>query len=160
MPPHDATTGNGNGNGRLDFVANKVLTIALMSVIAIFGVTFKLVLDRMDKSETIAAANISALREEIKSTKSVARDAVAAAAVASNAAVAATATALRDAVTATATASKEAVAATASSQNEKIGVLSHRVEKLEDRAFRNFQDKLTLNGHALGNLQLDEATKN
>jgi len=148
-----------NGNG-----FQKLLVLALTAIIAIGGVTFKLVIERMDKQETIAAADISALREEIKTTKSDAKDAVSAAAVASKDAVAATASALKDAVaataaaskdsvaatasalkdavTATAVSSKDAVAATASALSEKIELLNKRVEKLEDRSFHESKNNL------------------
>lgn len=113
----------------------KLLVLSLGAVIAIGGVTFKLVLERMDKQETIAAADIAALREEIKTTKADAKDAVSAAAIASKDAVAATASALKDSVAGAAVSSKDAVAATASVLSEKIELLHKRVEKLEDRAF-------------------------
>ena len=111
------------------------LLVAIGMVLALGGVTFKLVLSRMDKQEARASEDIRTLREEIKTTKTDAKDAVSAAAVASNAAVAATASALRDAVASAQTSAKDAVAATASALSEKIKALDGRIEKIEDRAY-------------------------
>jgi hypothetical protein len=111
---------------------NSDLIFAVSALLALGGITFKLVLDRMDTSEVSAARDIEALRNEIATTKSDAKDAVAAAAVASKDAVAATASALRDAVAAATTAAREGVDATAHSLTEQIKQLDHRVEKLED----------------------------
>ena len=136
----------------------KFLVLSISALLGLFGVTYTLLLDRMNKQEAIAAADIAALREEIKMTKADAKDAVNSAAIASKDAVAATASALRDAVNATASASKDSVAASASalkdavnataasskdatnaiasSLAEKIDILSHRVEKLEEALWR------------------------
>ena len=119
---------------------------------AIGGVAFDLLLDRMNKQEALATADIMALREEIKTTKADAKDAVSAAAVASKDAVAATASALKDAVAATAAASTASVTATAvsaknsvdaiaTSLSEKINTLDRRVEKIEDRAYAQAETK-------------------
>ena len=113
------------------------LLVAIGMVLALGGVTFKLVLSRMDKQEARASEDIRTLREEIKTTKTDAKDAVSAAAVASNAAVAATASALRDAVASAQTSAKDAVAATASALSEKINALDGRIEKIEDRAYND-----------------------
>lgn len=133
----------------------KFLVLAISALVALFGVTYTLLLDRMNKQETIAAADIAALREEIKTTKADAKDAVAAAASASKDAVAATATALRSSVDSTATAARESVSASAAALkdsvnatalsardatnaiaaalSDKILVLSSRIDKIETR---------------------------
>lgn len=134
--------------------STRLLVVALVGVMSIFGATYTLLLNRMDKQEIHAAADIAALREEIKTTKIDAKDAVNAAAVASKDAVAATAVALKDSVTATALASKDAVAASAAalkdsvtataasskdavsaiskSLSDKIDVMSLRIDRLEE----------------------------
>ena len=89
---------------------NSDLIFAVSALLALGGITFKLVLDRMDTSEVSAARDIEALRNEIATTKSDAKDAVAAAT----------------------TAAREGVDATAHSLTEQIKQLDHRVEKLED----------------------------
>src|ERR1035437_2534643 len=96
-------------DSRVSLVQTKFLVLALTAMMSIFGVAYSLLIDRMNKQELIAASEISALREEIKTTKADAKDAVGAAAVASKDAVAATASALKDAVSATALASKDSV---------------------------------------------------
>ena len=111
----------------------KFLVLALSALLGIFGVAYSLLIDRMNKQETIAAQEITALREEIKTTKADAKDAVSAAAVASKDSVAATAAALKDAVAATAAASKDSVAAISTALNDKQLVLSQRIDKLEDK---------------------------
>lgn len=131
-------TSNGNGT-------TKFLVLALSALLGLFAVTYSLLLDRISKQETIAATDITALREEIKTTKADAKDSVSAAVLASKDAVAATASALRDSVAATALASKDAVnataialkdsgSATATALSEKIETLSRRIDKLEDRS--------------------------
>jgi hypothetical protein len=133
-------------NGKLYSGLNGFTILALSALLTLGGVTFTLLKERMDKQELRATEDISALREEIKTTKADAKDAVSAAAVASKDAVAATASALKDAVAATAAAStasvtatavsaKDAVAAIASALSEKITLLDRRVEKIEDRDF-------------------------
>lgn len=113
---------------------SKFFALAIASLLGLGGVTFKLVIERMDKQEARAALDIAALRKEIETTKADAKDAVSAAAAASKDAVAATAIALKDSVTATVSASKDALASTALASSDKIEALSRRIEKLEDRA--------------------------
>lgn len=133
----------------------KFLVLSMSALLGLFAVTYSLLLDRINKQEVLASAEVSALREEIKTTKADAKDAVSAASAASKDAVAATAIALResvaatalaakdsvaasasalkDAVQATATSSKDAVQATAAALNDKIVTLSNRIDKLEDK---------------------------
>lgn len=133
----------------------RFLIFALVMLVALFGTTYKLLLDRMDKQESVAAQAVTELREEIKVTKadnkdslnaasiaskdavaataSALKDAVAATALASKESMAATASALRDAVAATAVASKDAVTATATSLSDRLNTLSVRLDRLEDK---------------------------
>ena len=119
------------------------VVMLVSAVVALGGVTFDLLIDRMNKSEVIAASEIAALREEIKSTKADSKDAVAASILASKDAVAATAVALKESNAATALASSSAViasasalrdqvAATAVAASQRIDILSRRIDKLED----------------------------
>ena len=133
----------------------RLLIMAISALLGLFTITYSLLLDRMNKQETIAAADIAALREEIKTTKADAKDAVSSASIASKDAVQATAIALKDSVSATASAARDSVAASASALKDavqataksseaatnaialaladKIVILSGRIEKLEDR---------------------------
>ena len=146
-----------------------LLLSLLGAVLAIVGVTFKLVLDRMDTQEKRAALDIATLRTEIATTKADANNAVNNATLASNSAATATAVALRESVASTALAakenvaasavalresvaltaasSKEAVAAMASALNNKLDALNLRTQKLEDRAFEEAKMLDGINSH-------------
>src|ERR1017187_8882247 len=97
-----------------------ILYISVIALLGIFGITFKLVLQRMDKQEERAASDVITLRQEIANTKADATAAVNAAQTASKDAVAATAKALSDSVAATALASKEQVAASAAALKDQV----------------------------------------
>jgi hypothetical protein len=134
-----------------------VIGVVASFILALGSVTFKLVLQRMDKQESRAALDIATLRTEIATTKADANNAVNNATVAGNAAAAATAVALRESVASTALAakenvassasalreqvastalaSKEALSAIANSLNDKIEAHDRKIEKLEDRSF-------------------------
>src|ERR1017187_9826817 len=127
-----------------------MLGISIAAILGIGGVTFRLVLQRMNKQEERAALDIATLRTEIATTKSDANNAVNNATIASNAAavtlqnsvaatalaakeqVAASASALKDQVASTATASKESITEKAGALNDRINVHDHRIEKLEE----------------------------
>src|ERR1017187_436162 len=97
-----------------------MLGISIAAILGIGGVTFRLVLQRMDKQELRAALDIATLRTEIATTKSDANNAVNNATIAGNAAAAATAVALRESVASTALAAKENVASSASALREQV----------------------------------------
>ena len=137
--------------------------LAMSAVVALGGVSFGLLIDRMNKQEAVAASDIAALREEIKATKSDAREAViaavlaskdsvaatatalkdsnAASALAANAAMVASAAALRDQVSSSANSASERTSSSASALNDKILVLSTRLDKLEERAYQKIENK-------------------
>jgi hypothetical protein len=137
---------------------SRYIAIFFAIVLGLCGVTYSLVIDRMNKQEVIATADITALREEIKTTKADAKDAVAQQSSSQKDAVAATASALRESVAATALAAKESVAASASALkdsvsatalssrdatnaiasalSDKISILSLRLDRLENRYYK------------------------
>ena len=139
-------------------VSVTLLIFVIGALCALGGVTFKLVLDRMDKQEAAAESSIAQVREEIKITKedaqaavarqeaaataaaSVLRDSVASTAKAAKDGVDASAKALSDSVTATAKTAKDAVDASAANLEKLINGIDHRTEKLEDRAFTSLHD--------------------
>ena len=118
IPPGIKTTHTNNYEARGPFMP--FLMLAITAVMGIGGVCYNQLLDKVNKQELQASADIANLREEIKTTKADAKDAVNNAAVASNAAVAATASALKDAVAATALAAKDSVQASAAALRESV----------------------------------------
>ena len=74
----------------------RLLLACVGALIALGGVSFTMLKDRLDNQARQATADIATLREEIKATKSDAKDLVNIAAAAAKDAVANSATALRD----------------------------------------------------------------
>ena len=121
---------------------NQELYFSILALLGIGGITFKLVLQRMDKQESRAALDIATLRTEIATTKADAnaattaattasKDSVASTALAAKEQVASSAAALRDQVASANLSSKELLAKTEAALNDKILAQEKRIEVLE-----------------------------